>query len=127
MPNKSARALSSILAAMTNPPSVSRGLCGGVLRRSRANVCRRSLFMCSLDVHSFDLFGGYKHRRAFVLHPEHDEFRRFGLAGVSPDDVNILRALIEGLARCQSHLLPASDLHYDRALQHVNKPVSRVA
>src|SRR5689334_5975526 len=45
MPNRSARALSSIRAAMTNPPSVSRGLRGGVLRRSRAKVCKRSLFI----------------------------------------------------------------------------------
>ena len=71
--------------------------------------------MCSVDFHSFDSLCGYQHRSAFVLHEEHDEFRRFGLASVSPDDVNILRAFIEGLARCQSHFFPAPDLHYDRA------------
>src|SRR6266480_3297400 len=78
-------------------------------------------------VHSFDLFGWYQHRGAFVLHEEHDEFRRFGLASVSPDDVNILRAFIEGLTRCQSHFFPAPDLHYDRAFQHINKPMCVVA
>jgi LysR substrate binding domain len=73
------------------------------------------------------LFGGYQHRGAFVLHEEHDEFRRFGLASVSPDDMNVLRAFIEGLARCQSYFFPAPDLHYDRALQHINKPMCVVA
>src|SRR4030095_7265604 len=127
MPNKSARALSSIRAAMTNPPSVSRGLRGGVLRKSRASVCSRSLFMCSLDVRSLDLFGGYQHRGAFVLHEEHHEFRRFGLASVSSDNVNILRAFIEGLDRCESYFFPAPDLHYDRAFQHINKSMCVVA
>src|SRR5437762_4985010 len=79
------------------------------------------------NVHSFDLFGGYQHRGAFVLHEEHDEFRSFGLASVSPDDVNILRAFIEGLTSCQSHFLPAPDLHYDRAFQHINKSMCVVA
>src|SRR5580765_6259713 len=73
------------------------------------------------------LIGGYQHRGAFVLHEEHDEFRRFGLASVSPDDVNILRAFIEGLTRGQSHFFPALDLHYDRAFQHINKSMCVVA
>jgi pimeloyl-ACP methyl ester carboxylesterase len=78
------------------------------------------------DEIQLDLLGDYKsneHRGAFVLHEEHDEFRRFGVARVSPDDVNILWAFIEGLTRCQSHFLPAPDLHYDRAFQHINKPM----
>ena len=35
-----------------------------------------------------------RHQRggAFVLNQEHYEFWRFGLAGVSPDDVNIIGA-----------------------------------
>src|SRR5260370_17495 len=78
-------------------------------------------------MYSLDLFGGYQHRGAFVFHEEHDEFRRFGLASVSPDDVKILRAFIEGLTRCQSHFFPAPDLHYDRAFQHINKPMCVVA
>src|SRR6478735_6235605 len=83
--------------------------------------------MRPLDVHRFDLFGGYQHRRAFVLHEEHDEFRRFGLASVSPDDMNILRAFIEGLTRYQSYFFPATDLHYDGAIQHINKSMCVVA
>src|SRR5258708_25464288 len=43
MPNRSPRALSSIRAAMTNPPSVSRGLRGGIFLRSRAIASKRSL------------------------------------------------------------------------------------
>jgi hypothetical protein len=47
MPSKSARALSSIRAAITNPPSVSRELRGGVLRRSGGKVNRRFSFIRS--------------------------------------------------------------------------------
>ena len=36
-----------------------------------------------------DLIGGYQNGRAFVRNQEHHEFRRVGLAGISPDDVNI--------------------------------------
>src|SRR6478672_3164783 len=99
MPSRSARALSSIRAAMTNPPSVSRGLWGGVFLRSRANCLSLSVFIGFLGL----LFRGDQHRGAFVLHEEHDEFCRFGFAGVSPDDVDILGAFIEVLTRCQSH------------------------
>src|SRR4030081_1817581 len=45
MPSRSARALSSIRAAMTNPPSVSRGLRGGVFLRSRASCLNLSVFI----------------------------------------------------------------------------------
>ena len=48
------------------------------------------------------LVGGHQQRSAFVLHEEHDEFRRFGLACVPPNDVDIIRAFVEGLTRCQS-------------------------
>jgi len=34
----------------------------------------------------------HQHWSAFVLHEEHDEFRRFGLACVPPNDVDIIRA-----------------------------------
>src|SRR5690349_18469814 len=83
--------------------------------------------MCSLDVRSFDLLGGYQHRGAFVFHEDDDEFCRFGVASVSPDDVNVLRAFIEGLTRCQSHFFPAPDLHYDRAFEHIDKSMCVVA
>jgi hypothetical protein len=42
------------------------------------------------------LLGRYQHRSAFVLHEEHDEFRRFGFACVPPNDVHIIRALVKG-------------------------------
>ena len=61
----------------------------------------------------FDSFGGLQHRGAFVLHEDHDEFRWFGLAGISPDDVDILGTFIEGLTRRQSHFFPAPHLHYN--------------
>src|SRR5215471_4280807 len=64
MPSRSARALSSIRAAMTNQPSVSRGLCGGVFLKSRASCLSLSVFIGL----QFDYLAGYQHRRAFVLH-----------------------------------------------------------
>src|SRR3990172_4693707 len=50
MPSRSARALSTIRAAMTKPPSVSRGLRGGVVRRSRASDRTRSMFIVSIAI-----------------------------------------------------------------------------
>ena len=70
---------------------------------------------------------GHLHRSAFVLHEEYDEFRRFSLACVPPNDVDIIRAFVEGLTRCQSHFLSASHLHHDRAFQHINKRMCIVA
>ena len=61
----------------------------------------------------FDLARRHQYGSAFVLNQEHYEFRRFGLAGVSPDDVNIRGTFIEGLTRCQSHFLSAPHLHHD--------------
>src|SRR6478752_7449822 len=119
MPSRSARALSSIRAAMTKPPSVSRGLRGGVFLKSRASCLSLSVFI-GLE---FRLFRGHQHRRTFVLHEDDEEFCRFGFAGVSPDDVNILGAFIEGLTRRQSDFLPASYLHDDRAFEDINKPM----
>jgi hypothetical protein len=52
----------------------------------------------------FDLVRRHQYGSAFVFNQEHYEFRRFGLAGVSPHDVNIRGTFIEGLTRCQSHL-----------------------
>src|SRR6267143_1176985 len=48
MPSRSARALSSIRAAMTKPPSGSRGLRGGVFLKSRARDCSFSLFITKI-------------------------------------------------------------------------------
>src|SRR5438445_13427399 len=59
----------------------------------------------------FDLVRRHQYGSAFVLNQECYEFRWFGLAGVSPDDVNISWTFIEGLTRCQSHFLSAPHLH----------------
>src|SRR6185437_4022678 len=50
----------------------------------------------------------------------HDEFRRFGFAGVPPNNMDIIRAFVEGLTGCEGYLLAASHLHHDRALQHID-------
>jgi len=73
------------------------------------------------------LVGGHQHRSALVLHEEHDELRRFGLACVPPNDVDIIRAFVEGLTRRQRRFLSASHLHHDRAFQHINKIIGIVA
>jgi hypothetical protein len=52
----------------------------------------------SAEVLEIRLVGGHQHGSAFVLHEEHDEFRRFGLACVAPDNMNIIWTFIEGLA-----------------------------
>jgi hypothetical protein len=44
--------------------------------------------------------GWHQYRCAFVLYEDHDEFRRLGFACVSTDDVDIIRAFVEGLTRC---------------------------
>src|SRR5262249_16100978 len=56
----------------------------------------------------------HQYGSAFVLYEEHDEFRRLRLACVPPDHVDIVWAFVEGLARSQSYLFPASHLHHDR-------------
>ena len=43
----------------------------------------------------FESVDGYQDGCAFVLNQEHYEFRWFGLASVSPDDVNIRGTFIE--------------------------------
>src|SRR4029077_13184636 len=64
MPSRRARALSSIRAAMTNPPSTSRGLCGGVFLKSRASCLSLSVFIGFL-FDSFLSLCGLLRRRAF--------------------------------------------------------------
>src|SRR5215475_6995235 len=70
-----------------------------------------------------DLFSSYEQWSAFVLHEEHDEFRRLGFACVPPNNMNVIRAFVEGLASCQSHFVSASYLHDDGALEHIDKPM----
>ena len=61
----------------------------------------------------FDLLHWNHYGSAFVFNQEHYEFRWFGLAGVSPDDVNIRGTFVEGLTRCQRHFFSAPHLHHD--------------
>ena len=60
-----------------------------------------------------DLVDRYQHRSAFLLNQKHYEFRRFGLARVSPDDVNIRGTFIKGLTGRQRHFFSAPHLHHD--------------
>jgi hypothetical protein len=53
----------------------------------------------------FELAGRHNYGIALVLNQEHDEFRWYGLAGVSPDDMNINGTFIEGLAKVSASLL----------------------
>src|SRR5262249_718489 len=70
---------------------------------------------------------GHERRGALVLDQEHQELRRLGAACVPVDDMNIIRAFIEGLSWCECHLLSTLQLHHDGALQHVNKRMAIVS
>src|SRR5215470_4449360 len=70
-----------------------------------------------------DLFSSYEQRGASILHEEHDKFRRFGLACIPPNNVNIVRAFVEGLTGAYGRFLSASHLHHDRAFEHIDKPI----
>src|SRR5215471_5080977 len=74
-----------------------------------------------------DLLLWHQYRSAFFLDQEHYEFRGFGLASVSPDDVNVIRAFVECLTGCQSHFLAAPHLHHDAALKDIDKRMRVVA
>ena len=54
-----------------------------------------------------------QNRRIFIFEQEDDKFCRFGIACVAANDVNVVRAFIEGLSRCQGDGLSALDLHDD--------------
>jgi len=64
----------------------------------------------------FDLVRRHHYGRAFILNQEHYQFRRFGLACVLPDDVNIIGTFVEGLTGCQSHFFSSTQLHHDCTL-----------
>lgn len=72
--------------------------------QSWSSIRRLAGFSLSLYEQNYSQFlvlvGGHQHGRAFVLYKEHDEFRRFGLAGVPPNDVDVIRGFVEGLTRC---------------------------
>src|SRR6516165_4033854 len=90
--------------------------CRAIVYRKRAHMNFLIKFV-SLGKQNYSQFhvlvGGHQYRSAFLLHEEHDEFRRFSLTCVPPNDVDIIRAFVEGLTRCQSRLLSASHLHHD--------------
>ena len=54
-------------------------------------------------------------------------FARFAVARVTPDDVNVIRTFIESFAGFERDGLGASQLHHDRALEHVDKGVRIVS
>src|SRR5262249_27743040 len=74
---------------------------------------RRARLQRFLLFRALGLAGRHLHRSAFILQEEHDEFRRFGLACISSNDVNIIRTFIKGLTRRQSRFLSAFHLHHD--------------
>src|SRR6516162_10110802 len=63
----------------------------------------------------------HERRGALVLDQEHEEFRGLGTACVPVDEMNIVRAFIEGLSWYQCYLLSTLQLHHNGALQHVNE------
>src|SRR5712691_11762784 len=79
----------------------------------RIRSCHSSASRVWPTLVAFDLVRRHQYGSAFVFHEEHDEFRRFGLARVPPNDVNIRGTFIEGLAGRQSHFFPAPHLHHD--------------
>ena len=92
--------------------SIYVGPAAAIFHRNRIHVDFLLEFLRA-EIRSFDSVRRHQYRGAFVLHEEHDEFRRLGLACVPPDDVNIIRAFVEALTRCQSHFFSASHLHHD--------------
>src|SRR5882762_542831 len=71
---------------------------------------------------------GRKHcRNTLFFHQEHDELRRFAVARIAPDDVNVIRAFIESFAGFERDGLGTSQLHHDRTLEHVDEGVRIVS
>src|SRR2546430_3457432 len=73
------------------------------------------------------LLGRKQCRYTLFFHQEHDELRRFAVARVAADDVNVIRAFIESFAGFERNGLGASQLHHDRTLEHVGKGVRIVS
>ena len=87
--------------------------CRTIFHRNSAHAYLHLEFCGTEMLAVFDLVHWNHYGSAFVFNQEHYEFRRFGLAGVSPDDVNIRGTFVEGLTRCQSHFFSAPHLHHD--------------
>src|SRR5436305_10267883 len=73
------------------------------------------------------LLGRKQCRHTLFFHQEHDELRRFAVARVAADDVNVIRAFIESFAGFERDWLGASQLHHDRTLEHVDEGVRIVS
>src|SRR6476469_2799736 len=71
--------------------------------------------------HRCALLGRNQCRNTLVFHQEHDELRRFAVARVAADDVNIIRAFIKCFAGFERDGLGALQLHDDRTLEHVDE------
>ena len=82
-------------------------------KTERVRSCHSSASRVGTILVLFVLVRRHQYGSTFVLNQEHYEFSRFGLVGVSPDDVNIRGTFLEGLTRCQSHFLSAPHLHHD--------------
>src|SRR4029077_4110412 len=73
------------------------------------------------------LLGRNECRNTLFFHKDDDELRRFTVARVAPDDVNVIRAFIKCFAGFERNGLSASQLHHDRTLEHVDKGVRIVS
>jgi hypothetical protein len=69
---------------------------------------------------------GHQDRSALLLEQDHQEFCRFGAAGVPAHDMNIVGAFIKSFPWRQRHFFSALHLRHDGALQHVDEPVGVV-
>ena len=85
--------------------------CRTIFHRNSAHAYLHLEFCGTEMLAVFDLVRWNHYGSAFVFNQEHYEFRWFGLAGVSPDDVNIRGTFVEGLTRCQRHFFSAPHLH----------------
>src|SRR5260370_22813790 len=84
--------------AFLRPPSISIARTGPAFpaRRSPGRLAPLNIPAKSLSCSQFPtLLGGHQHGSAFVFHEERDEFRRFGLAFVPPNDVDIIRCFLK--------------------------------
>src|SRR5262245_24559487 len=54
-----------------------------------------------------------EYRNALLFHQKHDELRRFTVASVAADDVNVIRAFIESFAGFERDGFRAPQLHHD--------------
>src|SRR5262245_48511758 len=68
-----------------------------------------------------------EYRNTLFFHQQHDELRRFTVARVAADNVNVIRSLIECFAGFDRDGLRAPQLHHDLALEHVNEGVRIVS